>query len=117
MANESSKVFLFSDMIFPPLFEKGPGEGGAPLKHAAGRLDRIIRDRFNDNLALVHESQQDLSPRLEPDLLPDLGRNNDLALGKGFNNRHIGYPKNRMFNITDQNITAPSLCQQGFDTQ
>src|SRR4249919_2455278 len=80
MANESSKFFLFSAMVFSALLQEGPSQGGTALKHAAGRLDRIIGDRLNGNLSLVHQGEQDLSPRLESDLLPDLSGNNDLAL-------------------------------------
>src|SRR2546426_8209480 len=75
MANESSKFFLFSGMVFSPLFEKGLGQGGATLKHAAGRLDRIIRDRLNGNLSIVQQGEQDLFSRLESDLFPDLSGN------------------------------------------
>jgi hypothetical protein len=88
-----ANFFLFSDMVFSALLEEGPSQGGTALKHAAGRLDRIIGDRLNGNLSLVHQGEQDLSPRLESDLLPDLSGNNDLALGQGFNDWHMGSPQ------------------------
>src|SRR3990167_2367904 len=82
MANESSKLFLFSGMVFSPLLEKGLGQGGAALKHAASCLNGIMRDRLNGNLSLIHQGDQHLPPRLEPDLFADLSRSEERRVGK-----------------------------------
>ncbi len=92
MANESSKLFLFSGMVFSTLSEKGLGQGGPALKHTASCLDGIMRNRLNGNLSLVHQGDEDLPPRLEPDLFADRGGNDDLAFRKSFNNWHRSLP-------------------------
>src|SRR5918999_6418799 len=73
MANESSKFFLFSGMVFSSLFQKRSGEGRFSLKHAARRLNGIIRNRFNGHLALVHQGEQNFAPRLDPNFFAYIG--------------------------------------------
>ena len=117
-ANESSKFFLFLGTIFSPLFQKGAREGGSSLKHAAGRLDRIVRNWFNGNLVLIHQGEQDFSPRLEPDLFAYLGRDHDLTFGQDFNCRHKDSPisarvKRRV--KTYNNARIMSTCDWDYD--
>ena len=82
MANESSKFFLFSNMFFPPLFEKGLGQGGTTLKHAARRLDGIIRDRFDGTFRSSIRVSRTFLPGLSPIFFRYLSGNNDLAFGE-----------------------------------
>jgi len=79
-------------MVFSSLLEQGFGEGGAPLKHAAGCLNRIIGDRLDDHLPGVGQGHENLAAGSEADPLSKLGRDDDLPFGRGFNDSHFCAP-------------------------
>jgi len=91
-ANESSKLLFFMLSIPPPLLEEGPGEGWPSPQDAPEVPDGVLGERFQSDPSFAFHRDQDLSPWLEPDLFADLSGNNDLALGKSFNNWHMVYP-------------------------
>jgi hypothetical protein len=91
-ANESSKFLFFTLPVPPPFSHKLAGQGGPSLKDAPEFPDGVLRKRLQGDFIIAFHGYQDLSPRLEPDFLPDVGRNNDLAFGQSFNYRHWSFP-------------------------
>ena len=94
MAKESSKLLLFKFLILLAVLQKGFGEGGTTLEHAARRINGIIRDRLDGDPSLTRQGHQDPTPRPEPDPLSKFRWDHHLPLRRRF---HHGHPRSPRF--------------------